>query len=212
MRYLLLLLFLLPQVICAQRAYKPVRSDLKAKNYKEAVNKLEALKKDTVQNLRDEPQTALYLIEAYRGLNDQENVKLYLHQPYDTTAFFSTTYRIVSEAVRLDSLERLKVAQSGGRLKSAALVRDLVQRYFPNILAASSFYYFSRRFEKAMPFLRMSLDLPRHPVGVMAALNSRHDTVNAVRYTSSAYILGLDDEVKRYSEMALADPRRVQPS
>lgn len=205
MRLFLLLLFLFPAGISAQRVYKPVRSDIKAKNYKEALRKLDALKADTTKRLMDDPKAVVYTIEAYQGLYSEENVKLYLRQPYDTTAFFFATYAILREAGRLDSLDRAQAKRNDARTKYDTQTDALVKRYTPNLQAAATYYYLRRQYETAMAYLRLALELPHSPLGLRAELSENLDTLNAVRYTTAAYLLKRYDEVHRYSEIALND-------
>lgn len=59
---------------------------MKAKNYKEVLNLVTKLREDSVY--QNHPKLCIYSIEAQRGLNDAENMKLYLKRSYDTIAFF----------------------------------------------------------------------------------------------------------------------------
>ena len=103
-KFFLLLSVFMCLTCMAQKAFKPVTTALKAKNYKEALQQIGMLRKDSLY--RENTKLCVYAIEAQRGLNDAENMKLYLKQNYDTLSFFSTTYEIVREAIRLDSIEK----------------------------------------------------------------------------------------------------------
>ena len=106
MKSLLLSFLLLCVLPCsAQKAFKPVTTALKAKNYKEAIQQINKLRADSTYC--NNAKLCIYSIEANSGLNDAQNMKIYLKQSYDTLAFFSTTRDIISEAVRLDSIERM---------------------------------------------------------------------------------------------------------
>jgi len=205
MRTLLLsVLFFLPLVATnAQRALKPVKAALKENNYKEAVNKISALRKDSLY--RDNPKLCLYSIEANKGLNDAENTKLYLKKDYDTLAFFSTTHQIIKEAVKLDSLERALQKSDGQKPKETNYICSLLQQYMPNTAAASRHFYKKGKYGEAMSYLRTCLDLPHTSIGKLAKLSDKAENSNAALYLLSAYQTKNLPETHRYEELALGD-------
>lgn len=206
MRFLLLLFLLLSASVgSAQRAFKPIKAALKAKNYKEVIAQVAKLRADTTDDYRLSPKLCLYNIEAYRGLNDAQNLKLYLKQSYDTVAFFSTTHQIIQEAVRLDSIERQLQQTENKKPRETAFVVEQLRRYFPNIPVAARFFYKRKKFAEAMPYLRTSLDLPHTPIGIRSKLLTKQDTINAGLYLMTAFQLKQYGEVHRYSELALQD-------
>ena len=160
MRTLLLSLLLLamPVTVFPQKAFRPVKAAMKAKNYKEVLNLVTKLREDSVY--QNHPKLCIYSIEAQRGLNDAENMKLYLKRSYDTIAFFSTTHQIIREAVKLDSIERALQQTENKKPKQTHLVREMLRLYFPNLNAATRFYYKKRKFNEAMDYLRTCPDLP----------------------------------------------------
>lgn len=187
----------------AQKAYKPVKSALKDKKYAEAVKQVNDLRKDSV--LKDEPQLAIFSIEAQRGLNDAENMKLYLKRSYDTLALFSTTLQIVKESVRLDSIERAREANGSGKRKNRKYTLEHIQRYFPNLHAASRFLYAHGKFAEAMPYFETCIELPQTAVGQEARLQPRAAAQNAALYLTSAYNSHQYSLVSRYESLALTD-------
>ncbi|MFR1987229.1 MAG: hypothetical protein ACLS29_03325 [Prevotellamassilia sp.] len=205
MRYLLfwLLLFTAPGALSAQRAFKPVKLALKAKNYGEAIKQINQLRQDSVY--RDAPKLCIYSMEAYQGQNDAQNMKLYLKQSYDTLAFFSTTYQIVNEAIRLDSLEQQLRVTEEQKPKYQNQVKEQLRRYFPNLLVGARFFYKRGKYQEAMPYLRRCLDLPETPLGKDAGLPTKAHQSNASLYVVCAYNTQQYDEVHRYQEWALAD-------
>lgn len=197
------ILMLFPLLASAQRAFKPVKTALKEKNYKEAVNKISALRKDTLYQA--DPKLCLYSIEANRGLNDAENTKIYLKKSYDTLAFFSTTLQIIQEAVRLDSIERALQQTEGQKPKQTDFVCSLLRQYSPNITAASRFFYKRGKYNEAMTYLRTSLDLPHTPIGEQAKLSVKAETSSASLYLMSAFYTKNYKETHRYEQLALTD-------
>ena len=132
MKKFFLLLAAFVCVTCiAQKAFKPVTTALKAKNYKEALQQISKLRKDSLY--KDDVKLCVYAVEAQRGLNDAENMKIYLKQTYDTLSFFSTTYEVVKEAIRLDSIEKEKFKAEDKKPKQTKFVVENLHRYYPNI-------------------------------------------------------------------------------
>lgn len=205
MRTLLLsfIMLLLPTMCGAQKALKPVKQALKDKNYKEAVAQIVKLRADSTY--RQDTKLCLYAIEAYRGLNDAQNMKVYLKQNYDTLAFFSTTYDIVREAVLLDSIENENMKNGEGKPREQKLVSEMLRLYYPNLNVAARFLYKKRNYQETMRYLRYCIDLPHSPLGAHAKLSTTHDVPNAVLYLSSAYAQKNYAEVHRYENVALCD-------
>ena len=89
---ILILCCLTATTVHAQKQYKSIRAALKAKNGAEAMRLVEACEKDSI--LQNEPRTYDYGTQAQILINDVENVKAYLKQPYDTVRFFQSTCKI----------------------------------------------------------------------------------------------------------------------
>lgn len=184
----------------AQKAYKPIKTALKAKNYNEAINQINKLKQDTT--FCNDPKLYLFAIEANKGLNDAQNMKLYLKQKYDTIAFFSTTYQIVENALKIDSIENRKKEEVNKQKPSRTIIEHL-REYMPNIHAAARFFYKKHNYTEANKYLRVCLDTPHSTIGELSQLPQNKDTVNAVLYTCAAYNLKDYKETSRYKELAL---------
>lgn len=186
MKQFLLLLIMLFSLSCtAQKAFKPVKTALKDKKYNEAITQIEKLRTDST--FKNNTKLCLYAIEAYRGLNDAENTKIYLKKNYDTLAFFSTTRELIATSLRLDSIENALQHETGAKPKQKHLVCSVLNQYYPNINAAARFYYSKKDYNNAMRFLRISIDLPHSKIGTLAKLPVKVDTTNSVLYLISAY-------------------------
>lgn len=185
----------------SQKAFKPAKAALKAKNFKEVINQVGILRKDSTY--RDVPQLCIFSIEAQRGLNDAENMKLYLKKSYDTIAFFSTTHQIIKEAVKLDSIER--ASQEKRKPKQAHFIYEQIQRYFPNLYVASRFFYKRKKFNEAMEYLRTCIDLPQTPLGKEAGISLKSESSAAALYLTAAFNAQQYAEVYRYDSLALTD-------
>lgn len=200
----LLMLFTFPAR--AQKQLKEVRTALKNEKYSDALTKVAELRKDSTWT--DSPRLCLYAIEANRGLNDAENVKLYLKQAYDTLSFFSTTKEIITECLRLDSIERSNTLVKGKR-ENRDFINENLRKYYPNIAVASRWLIKKKQYTDAMVYLRMCLDLPNTPCGEDAELSNLtskgKDIKSASLYATSAYLTKKYSEVPRYKDLALQD-------
>ncbi len=202
MKRLLIYICLALSLPCAaQKALKPAAEALKQKNYKETLTQVAKLRADSLY--RDNLKLCLYSIEANRGLNDAENVKIYLKQACDTAALFTTTRQILCEAQRVDSIENSTLQEKGKKPRQERLTIELAKRYYPNILAASRYYYYKKDYAQAMTYLDMALQLPAAPLGKKAALTATTDTTYAAMYVMSAYEVKDYQAVHRYDSLAL---------
>lgn len=199
---MLLSLALGQATVCAQKAFKPVRAALKDKKYGDALKSIETLRKDSVW--KNNALLTVYSIEAYKGLNDAENTKLYLKKNYDTLSFFSTTLQIVQQCVRLDSIERANEGNDGKR-KYRRLVADNITKYFHNVHAGARFLYKRHKFAESLPYLETCLDLPSSPVAQEAHFQEKGRSANAALHLTAAFNAKQYDKVPRYVESALGD-------
>ena len=166
MKQFLLLLIMLFSLSCtAQKAFKPVKTALKDKKYNEAITQIEKLRTDST--FKNNTKLCLYAIEAYRGLNDAENTKIYLKKNYDTLVFFSTTRELIATSLQLDYIENALQHETGAKPKQKHLVCSVLNQYYPNINAAARFYYSKKDYNNAMRFLRISIDLPHSKIGTL---------------------------------------------
>lgn len=193
----------------AQKAYKPIKTNLKAKKYSDAIKQIDQLSKDS--DFANDAKLYVLAIEANRGLNDTQNMKLYLKQNYDTLAFFSTTFQIVKNAIKVDSLENEKKENGSANTKLLRTAYDNIHQYMPNIHAAARFFYKKKRYQEALPYLRLCLALPHTPLGQKAHLSTKKDTINAVLFLCSAYNIGAYAEMPKYASLALAE-KKARPT
>ena len=203
-RVFCLLLIFLPLTVCGQKAFKPIRTALKAKNYKEVINQVNKLREDSTY--RHSADLCLYMIEGQKGLNDAENTKLYLKKNYDTVSFFSTTRQIVEEAVKVDSIQRAELGDKDAeKSKEWRTAMEHVKRYFPNIHPAARFFFRKGNYAEAMDYLRLSVDLPATPLGKHLALSGQNRIPHTALYLLAAFNEKNYPEVHRYETDALAD-------
>ena len=175
-----LVLLVCPAAGHAQKALKPIKTALKEKKYSDAVKQIAELRKDSLY--RNDEKLCEYAIEAQRGLNDAQNTKLYLKQPCDTAAFFNTTYQIIAEAVRLDSIEQAALENEGTKPRQQRLVQDMLRTYFKNLNAGARYFYRQGKYAQAMPLLREA-------AGKGRACRARADDGGIVLHGASSLVL-----------------------
>ena len=66
----------------AQKAFRKIRQALKSAQYDEAIKQVDQCAQDSTLN--SIPKLYNYAVDAYRGISDVENEKIYLKQAYDT--------------------------------------------------------------------------------------------------------------------------------
>lgn len=187
-----------------QKAFKPVRTALKAKNYKEVINQVNKLRADSAY--RHSVDLCLYMIEGQKGVNDAENTKLYLKKSYDTVSFFSTTRQIVEEAAKVDSIQRATLGDKDAeKSKEWRTAMGYLKQYFPNIHPAARFFFRNGKYADAMRYLRMSIDLPETPLGQRLSLGNSNRIPHAALYLLAAFNEKQYPEVHRYEAEALTD-------
>ena len=202
-----LVLLVCPAAGHAQKALKPIKTALKEKKYSDAVKQIAELRKDSLY--RNDEKLCEYAIEAQRGLNDAQNTKLYLKQPYDTAAFFNTTYQIIAEAVRLDSIEQAALDNEGTKPRQQRLVQDMLRTYFKNLNAGARYFYRQGKYAQAMPLLREAVGVMLSPLGERTLPSEQRSPAlvskQAALYLSAAYRTQCWDEVHRYEVQAMLD-------
>ncbi len=156
--------------LSAKKAYKPIRTALKAKKGADALATVNKLLADTAYN-RD-PRLYAYGVEAEMLICETFNEKLYLKQQIDTAQFFSAHYDLCQFVLRCDTAEqRLLQANSADTLNSKgarATVyrhqhRAILLRSYPNLSAAARFHYAKRQYKLARKYFNLRFNLPLHP-------------------------------------------------
>lgn len=206
-RILLLILMIVPLLAVGQKAYKPIKVALKAQNFSQAKKEADKLKTDSLY--RDDIDLYLLAIEAEKGINDAENLKLYLKQKYDTLAFFSSTYNLIENARKIDSLEQRQVLTAHKQPRYRKKMATLIAQYLPNLNAGGCYLFSRAKYTEAMPYLRTCIDLPQTALGdylQMARPKVEKSRIsNAVLYLTAAFQSGRYDEVYRYKDYAMQD-------
>ncbi len=214
--FVIFTVFVLPLVAQEQ---EPVKVKVLVKNAKAAIknNRDQANNEQALlgalgrSDLKDKERATLLFLcgELNRSLNEQENLKLYLKQPYDTVKFFSTILKANQYLLRCDSVERL--TDSGEKYRKHA--RNMILGYRSNLLNGGkyllkkgqpkeAFDYFDmylRHIDEPMfaTHLEMCSDtlLPRVSYWATIAANNSGQPREALRYIDYA-IAGADSALR----------------
>lgn len=157
-----------------QKAPKPtpVRTLLKdartaIKNKRDQKNKekalFDALKRDDISNA--EKAEIYYTASALEhSLNDQENLKAYLKQKYDTANYYNTMLLSAQYALLCDSLDTLPNERGKIKAKYRSRNREQILLYRPNIYLGGRFFLRKGDYKKAFDFMSMYSDFPRQMI------------------------------------------------
>ncbi len=151
----------------------------------------------------NEQRADIYFLgeELCRSLNDQENLKLYLKQPYDTIKFFSTILKMHGYLLQCDSVERSLDRKFVYRNKS----RNIMLRYRNNLLNGGKFLMKKGRNTEAYPYFDMYLRVPSEPMFEYDQLLRTDTMLTKVAYwaTIAAYNANDAEKALRHMDMAL---------
>lgn len=150
----------------------PVKTLLKdaktaIKNARDQRNKekplLEALKRE---NLTQAEKADIYFMVAAleHSLNDQENLKAYLKQQYDTAAYYNTMLMATRYSLLCDSIDTLANEKGKQKARYRSKNRDLILLYRPNIYLGGRFFLRKNDFAKTFDYMSLYTDLQQQPI------------------------------------------------
>lgn len=207
-RATLLLILLLCIAACGglkQHPFTPIKTTLKNKKAADAVRLVEKLRKDT--SLMSSPQLYAYGVEASRQLYEQENEKIYLKRSPDTTAFFNQLYNIFDYSLLTEKAAKQHDSTQNKFRQSHAL---LLNNYYPNLTAASLYFFNQQKMEAAARFSKMAIEAQRSTLfsKVTPNLSSTALAHHAQRYLFAQLHLKHYAECERYKDLAWSDTLR----
>ncbi len=148
-----------------KNAKAAIKSNRDQANYEQALltnNEqalLDALGRNDVED--KDRLTMLFLCsELNRSINEQENLKLYLKQPYDTLKFFSSILKINQYLLCCDSLEQ-KINKGEKYRKNAS---NLILTYRNNLLNGGKYLLKKGQPKEAFGYFDMYLRHTREPM------------------------------------------------
>lgn len=184
----------------AQKAFRKIRQALKSAQYDEAIKQVDQCAQDSTLN--SIPKLYNYAVDAYRGINDVENEKIYLKQAYDTARFFNSVKSMFDYALKCDKKEIEK-----GRFRFRNRNRELLLSHYPNLRIAGRYYYRKRDYTTALPYLEMYVKAASSPLLAGTDWARLDPWMPYIGYLSlkSCYRVKRYDDVLRYAELALQD-------
>ena len=202
-------LFLLAITADGQKAYKPIKAALKARQNAEVLKQVAKLESDSA--LRLDPRLYDFAVQANWGQALAENEKIYLKQPYDTTRFFLSIYGIYDYSLRCDTME-VKASQKGRFPKYQRPHRELLHRQYKNLVAGGRYFFLRKQDARAMQLLRMAVDVPSHPLfgGVAPPVSEQTMAENASLIVRTAYKTSDYPMALRYAAAALKDTSQTR--
>jgi len=205
-KYLLILLALaLGCPATAQKAFRPVKTYLKAKNGKEALAAVTKLENDST--LSRNPKLYQMGMQAYGLINDAENEKIYLKQNFDTLTLFNSTYGIFAYALKCDSVEDMLLAEKKQKHKYRKENAETLIKHFPNLKVAANYFYTKKNYKDAARFYSLIIKTAQAPIWEKAPfeIKKKELTNGACRHLYSSYNIAKYEDVDTYKELALQD-------
>lgn len=193
----------------AQKAFKPIRSALKAGKPQDALRTIQSFTIDTTYNRN--PRLYDYAIQAYVALNDIQNEKFYLKQKYDTVQLFTTVYNIYDNILRCDSVSRQQAEQKRNPYQIPQTHRSLLHKYYRNLCVGGFFFYQKHNYETALQYLTHTVCLPQR-TDLWGNNDVPQSTLarNATYALHSAFILQDYASVGKFALTALQDTGSVR--
>lgn len=184
----------------AQKAFRKIRQALKSAQYDEAIKQVDQCAQDSTLN--SIPKLYNYAVDAYRGISDVENEKIYLKQAYDTARFFNSVKSMFDYALKCDEKEIEK-----GRFRFRNRNRELLLSHYPNLRIAGRYYYRKHDYTTALPYLEMYVKAASSPLLAGTDWARLDPWMPYIGYLSlkSCYRVKRYDDVLRYAELALQD-------
>lgn len=140
--------------------------------------------------------------ELRRSINDQENLKVYLRQSYDTIKFFSTILQMHQYILRCDSAEQAGRKKFVHRKKG----REVLLAYRKNLLNGGKYLLQKGRAAEAFPYFDMYLKTVDEPMMEFSMSLQADTLLPRVAYwaTLSAYNANQPEAALRYMDYAIA--------
>ena len=158
-RLIMLLYFVsvVPLVLCGAewKELKLLKSYVKTSDIGKGRELVGKCLKDTLIN--QEPRFYSLATALEVKANDAENMKLYLHQKYDTTGFFNSVCNIFEYTLKEE--ETLRAASPKQALKKQRKNRAFLKRYYPNLFSGGVFFVKNRQWSSADRLLSTYIDM-----------------------------------------------------
>lgn len=167
----------------AKAAVKTGKNQAKAEK-----NLLDIINREDVNQQR---RAEIYFMaqELERSMNDAENVKFYLKQPYDTTRFFSTILQMYRYLLLCDSVEAKPNEKGVLKYRYRNRSREILRAYRPNLLNGGKFLLKRNKYMESFPYFDMYIRSSQAPIFQYYSSIREDTTLARVAYwaTVSAY-------------------------
>lgn len=168
----------------------------------------EQAEKHLMEAIADSASTNEQKAEAYyhaallqKSINDGENLKLYLKQPYDTTKFFSTIIRMNRHLLSLDSVDVLPDAKGRIRPVYSKKSRELRDMYRTNLLNGGKHWYQKHKFEDAYQYFDTFIRVSPEAGDSIITLTKYWATLSAFNAGNpSETLVYVDEAINAYDE------------
>lgn len=134
---------------------KDLKSYVKTSNVAKGRELVNKCLNDTLIN-RD-PQLYVLATAIETKANDAENMKLYLHQKYDTAAFFNSICKIFEYTLKQEDLLKAEGAKSFAKTKKKN--HEMLRLYYPNLYSGGMFFVKNKNWESAHNLFSMYIDV-----------------------------------------------------
>ena len=158
-RIVLLSLLMAPLMLCASelKELKLLKSYVKTSNIGKGRELVKKCLNDSIFNTSPELYSLATALEI--KANDAENMKLYLHQQYDTTGFFNSVCSIFEYTLKEESL--LRETNPRLALKTQKKNHVMLKRYYPNLYSGGMFFVKNKKWDSADRLFSMYIDVSR---------------------------------------------------
>lgn len=208
-------LFVLIGLFCsdnlsAHKEYKQIRAFMKANNLNEAVNVVNKCKKDST--MMNDPELYFLSSDVQRKLNDNQNVRLYLKQPYDTISFFSSIYGIFDDLITADNKESIPDSKGRIHVKRRDKSHSILKMYYPNLFNAGLFFIKKRQYQEADKYFSMYINAAATPIFIADSLQKRDCKIPRAAFWSMTSCYELKDYkgVFKFKNFALRDTVNIE--
>lgn len=202
-----MLLLLLPAPVWSQKKQiQAARDQVKSgKDLTKAVASMEGLLNDSTN--RRNPRIWTVLFDALTAQYEQGNERLYLKQPYDTTALFSVTKRLFETMAAFDSIDAQPDAKGRVRLESRARHAAMLHSIRANLFNGGVFYTRKRQYGEAYSFYDTYIRSASWPLFSGYGYDTADPLMPHAAYWAMycGYKLGEPERIIRYQDLAERD-------
>ena len=169
------------------KAVKEAKRQADAKKFAEA----EQLINSALENEETKNQANTWNVAGYiqQKINEEENTKAYLKQPFDTVKMYNSTYKMFEYFTKCDELEQIPNEKGKVKIKYRKANAATMQQNRPNLINGGVLYFNQGNDAEAYKYFSMYIDSAEYPMlqeANIAATDSMMPTI--AYYTSLAAV------------------------